>query len=384
MVQQEPPFPPEMSPTSPLLSPQKSTSQTPLLQQAPPPGYQSPDTKSWQQTGITSNRLEMSRVIYTLTCTFTCTLTLVCLTLWCSLFSQSGQGAGQAFGQQGVYNNMSITVSMAGGSSGVSSLPPMGQPVAMSNSNLNNVSSVCSDQQVGDVGGLCRVQIHFYFSLLEVCSDEFPFLFFPLLPAGAGVCRCPMHSEPGGERLLHQPGLRRSCGLTEGPWSTGLSEQPGPAEEPSPAAAHRVTPTLLFLPPRPSLLQLLTSQHLLGARCRPHPPPHPAAVSVSPFQTDGRWEAAARVGSDRFGCQCYTSLFGGGGGRGVLGRVFHSPLLKKSDLCQKEQQCVGACLSDLSDNLSVCLSLLKAGLSCCSFLGELLPDLRKQQLQRHL
>lgn len=45
-----------MSPTSPLLSPQSSTSQTPLLQQAPPPGYQSPDMKSWQQTGISSNR----------------------------------------------------------------------------------------------------------------------------------------------------------------------------------------------------------------------------------------------------------------------------------------------------------------------------------------
>lgn len=68
-----------------------------------------------------------------------------------SLFSQSGQGGGQAFGQQGVYNNMSITVSMAGGSGGVSSLPPMGQPVGMSNSNLSNVGSVCSDQQVSDL-----------------------------------------------------------------------------------------------------------------------------------------------------------------------------------------------------------------------------------------
>lgn len=68
----------------------------------------------------------------------------------CSLFSQSGQSAGQAFGQQGVYNNMSITVSMAGGSGGVGSLPPMGQPVGMSNSNLSNVGSVCSDQQVSD------------------------------------------------------------------------------------------------------------------------------------------------------------------------------------------------------------------------------------------
>lgn len=68
-----------------------------------------------------------------------------------SLFSQSGQSAGQAFGQQGVYNNMSITVSMAGGSGGVGSLPPMGQPVGMSNSNLSNVGSVCSDQQVGGI-----------------------------------------------------------------------------------------------------------------------------------------------------------------------------------------------------------------------------------------
>uniref|UniRef100_A0A3Q3WQ48 Uncharacterized protein n=1 Tax=Mola mola TaxID=94237 RepID=A0A3Q3WQ48_MOLML len=119
MVQQESSFPPDMSPTSPLLSPQSSTSQTPLLQQAPPPGYQSPELKSWQQTGIGSN----------------------------SLFSQSGQSAGQAFGQQGVYNNMSITVSMAGGSGGVSSLPPMGQPVGMSDSPLGSVGGVCSDQQ---------------------------------------------------------------------------------------------------------------------------------------------------------------------------------------------------------------------------------------------
>ena len=74
----------------------------------------------------------------------------VCLFLCCSLFSQSGQSAGQPFSQQGVYNNMSITVSMAGGSGGVGALPPMGQPVAMSNSNLSNVGSVCSDQQVSD------------------------------------------------------------------------------------------------------------------------------------------------------------------------------------------------------------------------------------------
>ncbi|KAM9356268.1 nuclear receptor coactivator 1 [Pholidichthys leucotaenia] len=128
VVQQDPSFAPERNPSSPLLSPQNSTSQSPLLQQAPPPGYQSPDLKNWQQTNMGS------------------------------LFSPSGQSAGQAFGQQGVYNNMSITVSMAGGSSGVASLPPMGQQVGMSNSNLSNVSSVCSDQQVQQVQVFADVQ----------------------------------------------------------------------------------------------------------------------------------------------------------------------------------------------------------------------------------
>ncbi|KAG9347571.1 hypothetical protein JZ751_005140 [Albula glossodonta] len=120
MVQQgEPPFPPALSPTSPLLSPQLSTSQSPMLQQTqPPPGYQSPDMKNWQQGGIGNN----------------------------SIYNQSGQNTPQAFGQQGVYNNMSITVSMAGGSGGVASLPPMGPPVGMGNSTLGNVSSMCNDQ----------------------------------------------------------------------------------------------------------------------------------------------------------------------------------------------------------------------------------------------
>ncbi|KAA8582853.1 hypothetical protein FQN60_015399 [Etheostoma spectabile] len=114
IAQQDPSFPSEMSPTSPLLSPQSSTSQSPLLQQAPPPGYH--------------------------------------------LFSPSGPSAGPAFGQQGVYNNMSITVAMAGGSAGVGSLPHMGQPVGMGNSNLSNVGSVCSDQQVQQVQLFADVQ----------------------------------------------------------------------------------------------------------------------------------------------------------------------------------------------------------------------------------
>ncbi|MCJ8750081.1 hypothetical protein PDJAM_G00195180 [Pangasius djambal] len=118
MVQQgDPSFPPELSPTSPLLSPQNPTSQSPLLQQTqPPPGYQSPDMKNWQG-GVTN-----------------------------SLYNQPGQTSSQNFGQQGVYNNMSITVSMAGGSGAAGSLPPIGPPVGIGNSNLGNVSSMCNDQ----------------------------------------------------------------------------------------------------------------------------------------------------------------------------------------------------------------------------------------------
>ncbi|XP_056621270.1 nuclear receptor coactivator 1 isoform X2 [Triplophysa dalaica] len=120
MIQQgDQSFAPELSPTSPLLSPQNSTSQSPLLQPAqPPPGYQSPDMKNWQQGAMGNN----------------------------SMYNQAGQPASQSFGQQGVYNNMSITVSMAGGSGAVSSLPPIGPSVGMGNNNLGNVTAMCNDQ----------------------------------------------------------------------------------------------------------------------------------------------------------------------------------------------------------------------------------------------
>ncbi|KAK2845990.1 hypothetical protein Q7C36_010844 [Tachysurus vachellii] len=118
MLQQgDPSFNPELGPTSPLLSPQNPTSQSPLLQQTqPPPGYQSPDIKNWQG-GVTN-----------------------------SLYNQPGQTGSQSFGQQGVYNNMSITVSMAGGSGAAGSLPPIGPPVAIGNNSLGSVGSMCNDQ----------------------------------------------------------------------------------------------------------------------------------------------------------------------------------------------------------------------------------------------
>lgn len=150
-----------------------------------------------------------------------------------SLFSPSGQGAAPAFGQQGVYNNMSITVSVAGGSGGVASVTPMGQPVAMGNSNLSNTGSVCGDQQVRDADARGRRYV-----CMNICKRVHVSA-GAAGAAGAGVCGCPVHRQPGGRRLLPEPGLYGRWGVPEGP---GAPDGPGPAEEPPTAAAHRVTP----------------------------------------------------------------------------------------------------------------------------------------------
>ncbi|KAL2082796.1 hypothetical protein ACEWY4_022614 [Coilia grayii] len=115
----DPSFPPDPSPPGPLLSPQNSTSQNILLQQAQHPTlYQATDiNRNWQSAETGS-----------------------------SLFSQAGLNSPQAFSQQGLYNNMSITVSMAGTSGAVGSVPPTGPPGAMGNNNLGTVSSICNDQ----------------------------------------------------------------------------------------------------------------------------------------------------------------------------------------------------------------------------------------------
>lgn len=154
MIQQaDPSFAPELSPTSPLLSPQNSTSQSPLLQQAqPPPGYQSPDIKNWQQGAMGNNRYgvwyQTPKGHKTMQFFFVCiNLHLNHFFMFCvSMYNQAGQPVSQSFGQQGVYNNMSITVSMAGGSGAVSTLPPIGPSVGMGNNNLGNVTSMCNDQ----------------------------------------------------------------------------------------------------------------------------------------------------------------------------------------------------------------------------------------------
>ncbi|XP_068136171.1 nuclear receptor coactivator 1 isoform X2 [Hyperolius riggenbachi] len=116
--QGDPTFAPSLSPTSPLMSPRLTPSQSPMLQQTPStPGYQSPDLKSWQQSTLGSS----------------------------SVFGQTGQGQ-PAPGQQGMYNNMSITVSMGGANSGVQNVNQMTGQVQMGSLPMQNMSNMCTEQ----------------------------------------------------------------------------------------------------------------------------------------------------------------------------------------------------------------------------------------------
>ncbi|XP_068792849.1 nuclear receptor coactivator 1 isoform X2 [Struthio camelus] len=116
--QSEPAFTPSLSPSSPLMSPQLPPSQSPMLQPAPPtPGYQSPDMKTWQQGTMGNN----------------------------NVFSQAGQNQ-PAPAQQGMYNNMSITVSMAGGNTSVQNMNPMTGQMQMNSLQMPGMNSMCSEQ----------------------------------------------------------------------------------------------------------------------------------------------------------------------------------------------------------------------------------------------
>ncbi|XP_061206134.1 nuclear receptor coactivator 1 isoform X5 [Neopsephotus bourkii] len=116
--QSEPAFAPSLSPSSPLMSPQLPPSQSPMLQAAPPtPGYQSPDMKTWQQGAMGNS----------------------------NVFSQAGQSQ-PAPAQQGMYNNMSITVSMAGGNTNVQNMNPMAGQMQMNSLQMPGMNSMCSEQ----------------------------------------------------------------------------------------------------------------------------------------------------------------------------------------------------------------------------------------------
>ncbi|XP_041421047.1 nuclear receptor coactivator 1 isoform X3 [Xenopus laevis] len=120
--QGDPTFAPSLSPTSPLMSPRITPSQSPMLQQTPStPGYQSPDLKTWQQSPLGNS----------------------------GVYSQGGQ-TQPPNGQQGMYNNMSITVSMGGGNTGVQNVNQMTGQMQMSSLPMSNMNSMCSEQQVSD------------------------------------------------------------------------------------------------------------------------------------------------------------------------------------------------------------------------------------------
>ncbi|XP_072263317.1 nuclear receptor coactivator 1 isoform X3 [Pyxicephalus adspersus] len=120
--QGDPTFAPSLSPTSPLMSPRITPSQSPMLQQTPStPGYQSPDLKNWQPNTLGSS----------------------------SVFGQTGQNQPGP-GQQGMYNNMSITVSMGGGNNGVQNVNQMTGQVQMGSLPMQGMNSMCTEQQVND------------------------------------------------------------------------------------------------------------------------------------------------------------------------------------------------------------------------------------------
>uniref|UniRef100_A0A8C5P9N6 Nuclear receptor coactivator n=1 Tax=Leptobrachium leishanense TaxID=445787 RepID=A0A8C5P9N6_9ANUR len=120
--QGDPTFAPSLSPTSPLMSPRITPSQSPMLQQAPStPGYQSPDLKTWQPNTMGSS----------------------------SVFVPGGQSQPVP-GQQGMYNNMSITVSMGGGNPGVQNVNQMTGQMQMTSLPMQAMNSLCAEQQVND------------------------------------------------------------------------------------------------------------------------------------------------------------------------------------------------------------------------------------------
>lgn len=63
----------------------------------------------------------------------------------CSVFGQAGQTQPSP-AQQGMYNNMSITVSMAGGNASVQNMNPMTGQMPMSSLQMPGMNPMCSEQ----------------------------------------------------------------------------------------------------------------------------------------------------------------------------------------------------------------------------------------------
>ncbi|XP_018422330.1 PREDICTED: nuclear receptor coactivator 1 [Nanorana parkeri] len=180
--QGDPTFAPSLSPTSPLMSPRITPSQSPMLQRPPStPGYQSPDLKNWQQSTLGSS----------------------------SIFGQTGQNQpGQ--GQQGMYNNMSITVSMGGANNGVQNMNQMTGQVQMGSLPMQNMNSMCTEQQVNDQN--LRASGLYSSDLLKSEQDTGQ---VQQVQVFADV-QCTVNLV-GGDPYLNQPGPMGSQKNTQGP-----------------------------------------------------------------------------------------------------------------------------------------------------------------------
>nr|XP_023406259.1 nuclear receptor coactivator 1 isoform X5 [Loxodonta africana]XP_023406260.1 nuclear receptor coactivator 1 isoform X5 [Loxodonta africana] len=111
-------FAPSLSPGSSMVPMPIPPPQSSLLQQTPPAsGYQSPDMKAWQQGAMGNS----------------------------NVFSQAVQSQPTP-AQPGVYNNMSITVSMAGGNTNVQNMNPMMGQMQMSSLQMQGMNTVCPEQ----------------------------------------------------------------------------------------------------------------------------------------------------------------------------------------------------------------------------------------------
>lgn len=116
--QSEANFAPSLSPGSSMVPMPIPPPQSSLLQQTPPAsGYQSPDMKAWQQGAMGNS----------------------------NVFSPAVQNQ-PAPAQPGVYNNMSITVSMAGGNTSVQNMNPMMGQMQMSSLQMPGMNAVCPEQ----------------------------------------------------------------------------------------------------------------------------------------------------------------------------------------------------------------------------------------------
>ncbi|KAF5912994.1 hypothetical protein HPG69_008945 [Diceros bicornis minor] len=120
-------FAPSLSPGSSMVPMPIPPPQSSLLQQTPPAsGYQSPDMKAWQQGAMGNN-------------------------------NQAVQNQPTP-AQPGVYNNMSITVSMAGGNTNVQNMNPLMGQMQMSSLQMPGMNTVCPEQQVQQVQVFADVQ----------------------------------------------------------------------------------------------------------------------------------------------------------------------------------------------------------------------------------